>query len=319
MNTSASPSPAIDVRLLEEAAELLIQLHSDTDRSAALQAIHEWRQRSSMHESAWQRADRVMQSFRQVPTELGRRTLGGMRNPERRRLLQALGVVGLAAPLSLALWRESAEWSADIRTATGEQKTLTLEDGTRLVLNTGSAVNISFNQSERRIQLVRGEIMVTTGHDAARRPFSVISEQGTVRPIGTRYAVRQDNGRTQVSVFEGAVELTNRDGRQTRLNVGEQTSFGRTTIEAASPVDASAGLWEQGMLLARDMRLADWAEEMNRYRKGLLRCSPAVADLRVSGAFPLTDTEAALDMLAKTRPVAVRYLTRYWVTLDLPG
>lgn len=316
MSAATSTAAAVDVRLLEEAAELLIRLHSETDHNASLQAIHEWRQRSSLHESAWQRADMVMQSFRQVPGELGRRTLGSMRNPERRRLLQALGIAGLAAPLGLALWRESGEWSADLCTATGEQRTLTLEDGTHLVLNTDSAVNIAFNASERHLHLLRGEIMVTTGQDEARRPFRLTSGQGAIRPIGTRYAVRQDSDSTHVAVFEGAVEITSHDGRQTRLNAGEQTYFRSASIESPHPVDASVGLWEQGMLLARDMRLADWVTEVSRYRKGILRCNPAVAELRVSGAFPLTDTEAALDMLAKTRPVVIHRVTRYWVTLD---
>lgn len=316
MSAAATPAVAVDIRLLEEAAELLIQLHADADRNATLEAIDAWRSRSERHEAAWQRADVVMQSFRQVPSALGRRTLGSMRNPERRRLLQALGVVGIAAPLGLAVWRKSPEWSADLHTVTGEQKTLTLEDGTRLVLNTASAVNIAFNARERHIHLVRGEIMITTGYDATQRPFRVTSEQGTVRPIGTHYAVRQDSGSTHVAVFEGEVEITRLDGHQSRLHAGEQNSFGRSTIDTARPVDASDGLWEQGMLLARDMRLADWTAEMNRYRKGVLRCSPAVADLRVSGAFPLTDSEAALDMLIKTRPVTIRRVTNYWVTLD---
>ena len=39
------------------------------------------------------------------------------------------------------------------------------------------------------------------------------------------------------------------------------------------------------MLLAQDMRLAELVGELGRYRPGVLRCHPGIADLRVSGAF----------------------------------
>ena len=52
-----------------------------------------------------------------------------------------------------------------------------------------------------------------------------------------------------------------------------------------------------------------------RYRPGLLRCDPAVAPLRVSGAFQLHDTDAVLAALPATLPVSVRYRTSYWVTI----
>lgn len=321
MSTSATPAAPLDLALLEEAADLLILVQSGENPKAASKAIAQWRQRSEMHEQAWACAENVMHSFRQVPGEIGRRTLNQLPHAGRRRTLQMLGVAALAGPLALSLWREQpwAEWNADFRTATGEQKTFTLADGTRLVLNTASAVNVSFDAKQRHLHLVRGEIMVTTGHDSMHRPFRVTSEEGSVSPIGTRYSVRQENGETQVAVFEGAVEITTHMGRQQRLDAGEQVRFSASAIENTRALDANTGLWERGMLLARDMRLAEWVAEISRYRRGVLRCSPAAAELRVSGAFPLADTEAALDMLTKTRPVIVRRMTNYWVSLDTPS
>jgi transmembrane sensor len=71
------------------------------------------------------------------------------------------------------------------------------------------------------------------------------------------------------------------------------------------------------MLMADRMRLADLAAELERYRGGLVRCAPAVAEVRVSGTFPLRDTNLALNMLASTYPIAVRKrLNGYWVTLE---
>lgn len=321
MSAASAHSAPLDLALLEEAADLLILLQSGDNPKAASQAITQWRQRSEMHEQAWLCAESVMHSFRQVPGEVGRRTLNQLPRVARRRALQMLSMAAIAGPLALALWRNQpwTEWNADFKTATGEQKTFTLADGTHLVLNTDSAVNVFFDAKQRHLQLVYGEIMVTTGHDPMHRPFQVTSKEGSVSPIGTRYSVRQENGGTHVAVFEGAVEITNTSGRQQRLEAGEQAHFSANTFERTHSIDANTGLWERGMLLARDMRLADWAAEISRYRRGVLRCSPAVAELRVSGAFPLADTEAALDMLAKTRPVVVRRMTNYWISLDTPS
>jgi transmembrane sensor len=64
------------------------------------------------------------------------------------------------------------------------------------------------------------------------------------------------------------------------------------------------------------VRLDDFLADIGRYRQGLLRCEPAVAGLRISGVFPLADTERILDMLASSLPVRVRSRSRYWVTLE---
>lgn len=314
---STTPSP-FDRALLEEAAELLTRLQSGERPQSTEQAVAQWRQRSDKHEQAWLCAERVIHSFRQVPRAVGRKTLSRLPQSERRRILQTLGIAAVAGPLSVALWREQpwAEWSADLQTATGEQHTYTLTDGTRLVLNTATAVNVSFDDMQRHLHLLRGEIMVTTGEDTLHRPFRVSSADGCIRPIGTRYTVRQENEGTHVAVFEGAVEITTQNDHHHRLEAGEQLRFTTSALEKTRSLDANTGLWERGMLLAQDMRLADWVAEISRYRRGVLRCSRSVAELRISGAFPLTNTDAALDMLTKTRPVVMRRLTSYWISLD---
>jgi transmembrane sensor len=70
------------------------------------------------------------------------------------------------------------------------------------------------------------------------------------------------------------------------------------------------------MLLADNLRLADFATELARYRSGITRCDPALADLRISGAYPIADSERTLKVLAATYPIAVqKRFGDYWVTL----
>ena len=70
------------------------------------------------------------------------------------------------------------------------------------------------------------------------------------------------------------------------------------------------------MLVAAHMRLGDFLAELGRYRRGQLNCDPKVANLLISGTYPIDDTERVLDVLPLSLPVRVRRFTRYWVTVE---
>lgn len=317
-------SSPIDPEILGEAADWLVQLQSGAATDEDHRAIQSWRSRSAQHAQAWQRAESLLGDLRKVPGSMNAETLHRIsRSPGigRRQALNRLGLLLLAGP---AAWLVSQEvpwqqWTADQRTAIGEQKNLTLPDGSHLLLNTASSINIAFNANERRIKLLAGELLISTAKDpaATSRPFIVETEQGSARALGTRFSVRVDGPRSRVAVLEGAVALQPAESDQNRvLKAGEQGAFSRVAIAAVEPLDANALSWENGMLLASNMRLADLLNELGRYRAGMLRCHDGVANLRVSGAFPLSDTDASLRLLQSTLPVTVSSLTRYWVAVE---
>ena len=99
------------------------------------------------------------------------------------------------------------------------------------------------------------------------------------------------------------------------IAAGQAARFTDIRVDAPSPVTDADIAWLDGMLVAANMRLADFLAEIDRYRPGRLRCDPAVADLRVSGTFPLADTDRILDALRGTLPVRIHFLTRYWTTV----
>jgi len=299
-----------DQALLGEAADWLITLHYEQPSAAEREAFERWRAQSAAHGAAWQRAESMRGAFAQVPAEVCRKTLGttpgSARRPDRRRSLALLGSLLVAAPTGWLAWRELhwREWMADQVTATGEQRTLTLPDGSRLTLNTASAVALRFTGAERRVRLLAGEILVTTQADP--RPFLVQTREGTAQALGTRFSVRRiDEDTTRVAVFEHAVALKTVQGTTRRLAQGSAADFGAAAIGSTSAVEPSAALWERGMLLARNMRLAEVLGEMARYRRGALHCAPGVAGLRVSGALSLKDTDASLALLAQSLPVRI--------------
>ncbi len=313
MRSGVTSTP--EMTLLGEAADWLVRLQSGNPDAETSRALEQWRQRSPAHADAWARAQTVLSSFGQVPQPLAQGTLQRLHRPDRRRLLALLLLAGPAG------WLASRElpshWRGDLRTAIGERREVALPDGSRLVLNTASSVDVAFSADERRLRLRAGEILVTTAHgdSAMGRPFLVETPQGIVRALGTRFSVRLLDPATQVAVFEHAVEIRPRDGESQRLNAGERVDFTATGVGRVEVATAAAEAWARGMLVAQQMRLADLAQELGRYRVGVIRCHPDIADLRVSGAFPL-DGDEGLRLLEKTLPLRVGGLGRYWVTIE---
>lgn len=322
-NKSESTLHGGESALIKEAADWALAFRYDQPGEAERRAFENWQASSSAHGAAWARVQSVFQTFEQVPAEIGKGALQALScKQSRRRSLQLLGGLFVAGPAAWLAWRQTPAWTADIATATGEQRSLALPDGSRLVLNTASAVDVAFTASERRLRLRAGEILIETQPDPSNtvRPFLVDSSCGVVQALGTRFSVRKlGDGACRVAVFEHAVALRPLIGESRILQAGEQADFGPLQIDEPRPVDASQALWENGMLLARDMRLGDVIAELARHRPGVLRCDPAVAELRVTGAISLKDTDAALHLLASNLPVQIELRTPYWVTVAPRG
>jgi transmembrane sensor len=79
---------------------------------------------------------------------------------------------------------------------------------------------------------------------------------------------------------------------------------------AASP---TADAWANGMLVVENMRLGDLLEQLSDYRQGFLNADPHVADLRISGSFPLNNTDLALAALPPSLPVQIERRAAWWV------
>lgn len=312
-------SQSIDPLILGEAADWMVQLQSGSATDEDRRAIAQWQGRSAQHAQAWQRAQAILGHFNSVPAAIAGDTLKRIGRKKSLGRRQALGLLLAAGPAAWLAYRQVPwqQWTADQHTAIGEQKNLTLPDGTRLLINTGSSLNIAFSDQVRRIELLKGEVLITTAKDSAHRPFIVQTRHGTARALGTRFSVRVGEQASRVAVTEGAVELLAEHARQgVIVKAGEQGAFSADRVAAVEPLDVSALTWENGMLLAQHMRLADLLEELGRYRAGVLRCHDSVANLTVSGAFSLRDTDASLHLLQETLPVKVSSLTGYWVTVE---
>jgi transmembrane sensor len=200
-----------------------------------------------------------------------------------------------------------------------------LSDGTRVTLNTATALDLHFDTHTRLLHLRAGEIMVITAatqglQPVDPRPLEVQTAQGRIRALGTRFSVRQDDKHTQVAVQESAVQLHPiHSDRVQVLLAGQRTGFSRTHIDPLRPLNEADLAWTRGQIIADDMPLGAFIAELDRYRPGVLRCDPQVAALRLSGVFPVHDSERILATLPNVLPVRVSTRSRYWVLIEKAG
>jgi transmembrane sensor len=309
----------VSSQALEQAAEWLVRLQ-DGASSADRAACEQWRASDPQHALAWERAERLLDQLGTLPPELAMPVLNRAPHAARRAAITRIVAAMLTVPVAWGGWRYAQQqpWVADIHTAVGERRTVMLADGTSVTLNTASAIDVRYTAAERLIVLRNGEILVRSGHAPDVGPLRVRTPEGTMQPLGTVFNARRYECSTSLTVLEGAVRITPAaaaNAAQT-INAGSQTRFNRKHIAPARAADPALNAWTRGMLLADQMRLDELVAELSRYRNGVVRADPAVAALRVSGAFPIGDSERTLDMLVSTYPVdAVQRLRGYWITL----
>lgn len=290
---------------------------------ASAREWQDWRAADPLHEQAWQRIVAVNQRLAGlVPppqSQLARAALVARGSTNRRRVIQTLTVAAFGAGLAWQLeqrlpWQG---WVADARTARGERRRMSLPDGTQIVLNGASALDIEYNPRHRRLRLLQGEVLITTAKDTEQpaRPFAVQTAAGDALALGTRFSVRAlAGGDFQVAVFEGAVRLTPRLATQGSpvLQAGEQATLSPDGVSPPVPVNEDSTAWTEGMLVARGMALDQMLAALQPYSDATLACEPGVAGLRISGTYPLADVPGVLAVIGALPGLQMRTVTRWW-------
>lgn len=209
-----------------------------------------------------------------------------------------------------ALWRSElpAYLLADLRTAPAQWLQQQLPDNSQLTLNGNSAVDIQFDSQQRRIRLLRGEVLVEVAHDTAR-PFIVETEQGQVQALGTRFVVSRQGRVTLLTMLESRV-VARAAAAPASLEVGagEQARITRDAVQSSASVDTRSveDAWRHHQLVVRDQPLPEVLDQLARQFPGHLQYDhKALADLRVSAVLPLDDSNRALDLLAEVLPLQV--------------
>ncbi|AJO77923.1 FecR domain-containing protein [Pseudomonas sp. MRSN 12121] len=314
---------AVNPRVRDCAIDWLVKAQSGLMSVAEQAALQQWRQASAEHEYAWQRVSSLplllQPGANLLADATARRALetAGADPRQRRQVLKCLLALGLLGGISWqgadsTLLRSAL---ATYRTGVGERRRWALADGGSLWLNTASAVNLDLSPQQSSGQLIEGELALD--RPAQSPSLQLLTADAVLYSRGTHLLVRQDRHGTEVAVLRGLAQVGARQHPAVvPLRAGWRTRIDNRGVAEPSPVDSFLALaWLRGILPAERMRLDRLLAELSRYRPGLLRCSEAVAGLRVTGSFQLDDTDAALALLATTLPVRIERRTRYWVTV----
>ncbi|GAB7531790.1 FecR family protein [Pseudomonas sp. 3A(2025)] len=321
MNNSESLNKSdIAPAVARQAVAWLIEMQEGALSAARQQAWQQWLNGHSEHQRAWAHIQRVNQRLGGLSSPLAHAALGAPKSAGRRHALKLLVLLGVGGTLGWSLRDEQAMQSllADYSSKVGERRKVALSDGSQLQLNTASAVDVRYDSGQRLIRLLQGEMLMTAAADS--RPLNLLTGEGRIQAgnAASRFNVRQFEGRTHLALLDGTLQLqpTAHSGPALLLQARQQVSFDRNAWGQVQALDASNGAWADGMLVASRMRLADFVQELGRYRRGRLKCDDKVADLLISGSYPLADSERILDMLEVALPVKVQRVTRYWVTVQ---
>lgn len=204
-------------------------------------------------------------------------------------------------------------------TATGEQRSIVLADGSIIHMNTQSNLRVDFSDTARDVYLLDGQAIFKVKHDP-QRPFRVHVDSTVVQAIGTQFDVHRLMDRTNVAVIEGVVQIIS--GIEGKLNAAslaklpEQTRVpaGKSVVisgggklapqQPVSPQDASA--WQQRRLIFRNNTLAEIAAEFNRYNRvpQIRIVDDKLQAVRLTMVLDADDPESLLEYLSIDHQIA---------------
>lgn len=338
-NTTRNTMEQLPQAILEEAATWQARLRdagTDTaEGSELLRAFNAWHAADARHRQAYEEMEAlwsaletpVAQVMAEQPTSKTTTESSIPRTSRRTRQRpfgHAIQRMALAACLLLAIgagigWQQDwvTQWQSDHMTAVGEEAPVLMDDGSRITLNTDSALAVNFNSKQRRVRLLKGEAWFEVS-PADNRPFILETGAGAVRVTGTRFNVRLHEHKAIVSLDEGRVELRSpntSDESPVVLSPGQQSTLSAQGVSSPTTFDHTAvTAWLRGQFVFYDTPLAEVVDTLNRHRRGrIIITNDELNTLRVSGIFSTDEPDDALQVITDTLPIRLTRLTDYLV------
>ncbi|MFD2642485.1 FecR family protein [Pseudomonas japonica] len=277
----SEPLPFTD--LSDAAIDWQVLLHSGNASAADRARYQRWRGLSAEHLAAAEEAEALWgdigqtQAAAQLPPA-----------PRRRQWGSAIAAALLLAVVGYVGWQQAPGLLADYHTSIGERRTVTLEDGSRVTLNSASAFSVNYTRERRSVSLREGEALFEPAADP--RPFVVDSAGEAVQGSGAVFSVRREGGTTAVVVAQG------------EARIGER-------LVQASPDALAQTAWQRGKLIFNGRPLREVIAELERYQHGRILISDSqLGAMEVSGVFDLNDPHGLLRTLEQRYALKVTYL-----------
>lgn len=299
-----------------EAAAWVARLSSSDATHADHRAFEAWRKADPVHAAAYAEMDALWRRLGHLPDPRPRKTLNKTSNKTPKSLAGLAAVALIAAALAYETGLLD-RLRADLWSGVGTIEHATLPDGSRVDLNTDTAIAVRFTAGERGIALLRGEASFDVVPDPSR-PFVVRGGDLSVRAVGTRFFLRADGADSPVGVAEGRVDVSAESGRVV-VSAGEEVRIGGDALHVAAADVERATAWRDGRLIFSGKPLAAVLAELNRYRRGrIVLLDRGLGERRVTGAFDARNTDDALDVIAATMGTRIRRLSPLLVLVGSP-
>jgi len=293
---------------VKEAAIWLARLRADDRTNEDERAFRAWLMADPRHAAAFESVNSVWDSVGALSRDLRSGDVQLESGLNRRALVTGGVGLAIAAGGTFAFVQSAA---AEVyKTEVGEQKHVTLKDGTGIFLDTDTKLVVDFTDKSRKVDLRYGRANFRVAPDA-RRSFSVEAAQKLV--IGTRsnFDIRRDGDNISVLLIHGQAMVKNTamgmdGGRQ--LSDGERLSF---ALGQSPKLDKPNLLpllaWHTGQAIFENSALADVVQEMNRYSTIKLEVDDArISRLKVSGVYRVGDNTNFARSLSRLLPIEIR-------------
>lgn len=279
---------------------------------------------------AWERVDGPWRDFGEAATtpEIMAAREAALRRARsaKRRVLAGPGMkaaASLAAGLLLLTvwggWRWIEAQPEVYRTGLGERRTIALEDGSVVALDSSTEVKVHYTDEVRRLELISGQASFDVAKRASR-PFTVQAHDHLVIATGTAFNVDMAGTDVLVTLIEGRVTVAPDDHGKTSLEALLRESDPRADVKVLSPgerlrikpsapfqVDVvtadRATAWEAGQIVFENESLASAAARVSRYGREAISVDRSASSLRITGVFKTGDRAAFLDAVTSYLPV----------------
>jgi transmembrane sensor len=327
----------------EEAAAWIWRMDSATVAAADRQAFEAWLRQDPRHRRAaaelstvWSALDGLAEAKRDEKIATFTNTVKppGLYRAQHGWFAAAAMIATVAVG---AIWLHQGSELQTLATAVGQQRNVTLADGSIVTLNTNTIVETDLRRHTREIFLRKGEAHFQVAHDRSR-PFLVHAGDAVVRAVGTAFEVRVlTDQHVDVVVNEGRVEVQTTTPVPVSKNpAGQARPAPATTLRALSagerlstaghdyavvPITAqqlsSELAWREGAIIFDGEPLSEAIAEIERYTDARIIVSdPEIAAMRVGGRFRTGDVQEFFDALQTALPVSIRHTTPGVVFID---
>jgi transmembrane sensor len=219
-------------------------------------------------------------------------------------------------------WLESESqtpMSRTYATKRGDRLSITLDDGSRITLNTATQLDAVFSKKARTVRLVHGEALFEVAKDAFR-PFVVQTDNHRFIAVGTAFDVHIETDQVKLTMLEGTVRAEHAESGatvRTTVTAGEQliaNSHAEDRIRRIDPERETS--WRRGQVIFDNTPLSEAVDELNRYSSTHIELAdPKLADLRLSGTFATGGTSAFVEAIAAYFPIQIEHPDARTVTL----